>query len=90
MEKQVALVTGGNKGLGEEVVRQLAKRGMTVYLGSRGIRRGEAAAKTLLDEGLDVNPLSLDVTDNVSVESAASELRRVHGRLDVLVNNAGV
>jgi NAD(P)-dependent dehydrogenase (short-subunit alcohol dehydrogenase family) len=90
MEKKIALVTGGNKGLGKEVVRQLAKRGMTVYLGSRDAGRGEAAARSLVDEGLDVIPLRLDVTDNESTESAASELRRVHGRLDVLVNNAGV
>ena len=90
MEKQIALVTGANKGLGKEVVRQLAKRGMTVYLGSRDAGRGEEAARSLVDEGLDVIPLRLDVTDNESVVEAASELRRLHGRLDVLVNNAGV
>ena len=60
---------------------------MTVYLGSRDAGRGEDAARSLVDEGLDLIPLRLDVTDNESVESAASELRRVHGRLDVLVNN---
>jgi enoyl-[acyl-carrier-protein] reductase (NADH) len=86
MEKKIALVTGGNKGLGKEVVRQLAKCGMTVYLGSRDVGRGEAAARSLVDEGLEVIPLRVDVTDNESAESAASELRRVHGRLDVLVN----
>lgn len=90
MGKQIALVTGGNKGLGKEVVRQLAKHGMTVYLGSRDTGRGEAAARSLVEEGLDVIPLRLDVTENESVASAASELQRVHGRLDVLVNNAGV
>jgi NAD(P)-dependent dehydrogenase (short-subunit alcohol dehydrogenase family) len=90
MGKQIALVTGGNKGLGKEVVRQLAKHGMTVYLGSRDTGRGEAAARSLVEEGLDVIPLRLDVTENESVESVASELRRSHGRLDVLVNNAGV
>jgi hypothetical protein len=62
MEKQIALVTGGNKGLGKEIVRQLAKRGMTVYFGSRDAGRGEDAARNLVDEGLDVIPLRLDVT----------------------------
>jgi NAD(P)-dependent dehydrogenase (short-subunit alcohol dehydrogenase family) len=63
---------------------------MAVYLGSRDAGRGEDATRSLIDEGLDVIPLRLDVTDNESVESAVAELRRVHGRLDVLVNNAGV
>ncbi|WUD78055.1 SDR family NAD(P)-dependent oxidoreductase [Streptomyces sp. NBC_00510] len=81
----ITLVTGGNKGLGRETARRLIKLGHTVYIGSRDAARGRAAA----DE-LGAELLLLDVTDEASVTAAAEELRRREGRLDVLVNNAGV
>jgi NAD(P)-dependent dehydrogenase (short-subunit alcohol dehydrogenase family) len=84
-----ALVTGANRGLGKEVVRQLARRGMTVLLGSRDAARGAAAARDLASEG-DVRPLPLDVTAAASVAAAAARVDGEHGRLDVLVNNAGL
>lgn len=87
---QIALVTGANKGLGKEIARQLAQRGMSVALGSRDIERGEAAARDLRGEGLGVTALQLDVTDSASAARAAARLARDHGRLDVLVNNAGI
>jgi NAD(P)-dependent dehydrogenase (short-subunit alcohol dehydrogenase family) len=86
----VALVTGANKGLGKEVVRQLAGLRMTVYLGSRDAARGAAAAAGLCGDGLNVVPIQLDVTSDESVAAAAEELSGRHGRLDVLVNNAGI
>lgn len=86
----VALVTGANKGLGKEVVDQLAKLGMTVLLGSRDSLRGRVAAADLAGVGLNVVPVVLDVTDTPSIEAVADLLRREHGRLDVLVNNAGI
>jgi NAD(P)-dependent dehydrogenase (short-subunit alcohol dehydrogenase family) len=89
-EKPIALVTGANKGLGKEVARQLGKRGLRVYLGSRDRARGDVAAGELIAEGLHVVPVQIDVTDDESVAVVAGELQRRHGRLDVLVNNAGV
>ncbi|WP_327222593.1 SDR family NAD(P)-dependent oxidoreductase [Kibdelosporangium aridum] len=87
MTGSVALVTGANKSIGYEVVRELARRGMTVYLGSRNEQAGHAAAETLKDEG-DVRPVRLDVTDRETMEAAIELVRSNHGCLDVLVNNA--
>ncbi|GAA4521266.1 SDR family NAD(P)-dependent oxidoreductase [Actinoallomurus oryzae] len=88
VDRPVALVTGANKGLGKETARQLLERGMTVVMGSRDPERGIAAAGELRAGGAAV-PVQLDVTDSASVEAVADRLRRDHGRLDVLVNNAG-
>jgi NAD(P)-dependent dehydrogenase (short-subunit alcohol dehydrogenase family) len=85
----VALVTGANKGLGKETARQLAQRGATVLLGSRDPDRGAAAAADLLGGGAPVTPVQLDVTDPAGMEAVAERLHDDHGRLDVLVNNAG-
>ncbi len=90
LEGKVALITGANKGIGYEVARQLAQQGAKVFIGSRDIARGEKAAKTLCDAGLDVNMVQLDVTSTASVESAASEIESKSGVLDILVNNTGI
>jgi NAD(P)-dependent dehydrogenase (short-subunit alcohol dehydrogenase family) len=87
---RIALVTGGNKGIGREVVAQLAGLGMTVLLGARDRQRREDAAAGLRAEGLDVRPVALDVTDAASVDAAAKWIDAELGRLDVLVNNAAV
>lgn len=89
-DAKYALVTGGNKGVGHATVRQLAERGMTVLLGSRDAQLGAIAAQELADSGLSVIPLQIDITDEASVKSAAEYIRSIFGRLDVLVNNAGV
>ena len=86
-ESTIALVTGANKGLGRESVRRLAELGWTVLLGSRSPERGAEAAATLAG---DVVPIVLDVTDDESVSAAAKEVDARYGRLDVLVNNAGI
>jgi NAD(P)-dependent dehydrogenase (short-subunit alcohol dehydrogenase family) len=88
MRSGIALVTGANRGLGLEVVRQLAQRGFTTVLGSRDLEKGRAAAERL--DGLEVDPRRLDVADPDSVREVASGLRDDYGRLDVLVNNAGI
>lgn len=85
---RVALVTGASRGIGLEVVRQLAERGATVYLTARTPEGAEAAARTLGTSSGPVRPLALDVDDAESVRRAAAEVERGHGRLDVLVNNA--
>jgi NAD(P)-dependent dehydrogenase (short-subunit alcohol dehydrogenase family) len=87
---RVALVTGANRGIGFEVCRQLGQRGYVVVLGSRDRERGEVAAARLRSEGLDVVGCQLDVADAASVESAVERMRREHGRLYAVVNNAAI
>ncbi len=89
VEQQVALVTGANKGIGLEIARQLAERGYMVWMGARDAGRGQAAADTLGQERL-VRFISLDVTDELSIIAAAAMIEHESGRLDVLVNNAGI
>lgn len=85
----VALVTGANRGLGQETARQLADRGMTVVLASRDPDNASTAAG-LAAAGGAAQPVRLDVTDADTVRAAAAEIDACYGRLDVLVNNAGV
>jgi len=87
---RIILVTGANKGIGLATVRSLAEQGATVLLGSRSAERGVAAARELSASGLAVHPLQLDVTNDDSVARAAEVIRSAYGRLDALVNNAGV
>jgi NAD(P)-dependent dehydrogenase (short-subunit alcohol dehydrogenase family) len=89
-ERRVALVSGANRGLGLEISRQLATRGLYVLMGSRDEARGAAAAENLAAEGLAVEARQLDVADAESVRRLADDVRERPGRLDVLVNNAGV
>jgi len=89
-ESLVAVVTGANRGIGLEVVRQLARRGMRVVLGSRDLEKGEAAARSLsLKEGT-VFSRQLDVTDQLSIDRLLRDVTADFGQLDVLVNNAGI
>jgi NAD(P)-dependent dehydrogenase (short-subunit alcohol dehydrogenase family) len=87
---RVALVTGANRGIGFEICRQLGQRGYVVVLGSRDRERGEVAAARLRGEGLDVVGCQLDVADPASVEAAVERMRREHGRLYAVVNNAAI
>ncbi len=85
--KPVALVTGANKGIGLQIAKDLAAHGFTVLVGSRNINNGEAAAKSV---AADARAIQLDVTDQASIRAAAERIRKEFGRLDVLVNNAGI
>ncbi|MBD2259327.1 SDR family oxidoreductase [Pseudanabaena sp. FACHB-2040] len=86
----IALVTGANRGIGLEVARQLAQKGITVYLGARDLEKGRAAAQALAAEGLSIIPCQLDVTRPQDIEQVVSQIEQAHGRLDILINNAGI
>jgi NAD(P)-dependent dehydrogenase (short-subunit alcohol dehydrogenase family) len=85
--ERVALISGGNRGIGREVARQLAEQGYRVVIGSRDLAKGEQAAGEL---GENVVARQLDVTDEESVERCIASIDEDFGRLDVLVNNAGI
>lgn len=84
---RIALVTGANQGVGRQVAQELVANGLTVLVGSRSLARGELAATEI---GAGAIALQLDVTDRASIEAAARYIRREFGRLDLLVNNAGI
>jgi len=86
-DKTVALVTGANQGIGLQIAKDLAVRGLTVLVGSRSLERGEAAAREV---GLGAFALQLEVTDQASITSAAERIRNEFGRLDVLIQNAAI
>jgi len=88
--RKIALITGANKGLGFEMARQLGQAGVTVVLAARDTEKGEAAAAKLSEEGLDVQFLRLDVTKERDSSAAAVALDKQFGRLDILINNAGI
>jgi NAD(P)-dependent dehydrogenase (short-subunit alcohol dehydrogenase family) len=81
----ITLITGANKGLGFETARRLVLAGHSVYLGARDAGRGRVAAETV-----GARFLELDVTSDESVDAAARDIQRRDGRLDVLINNAGI
>lgn len=86
----VALVTGGNAGIGFHLVAQLARAGVRVVLASRDPARGAAAAADLAKDGLDVDTVTLDVTDDQSIVAAARQVADTYGGLDLLINNAAI
>jgi NAD(P)-dependent dehydrogenase (short-subunit alcohol dehydrogenase family) len=87
---KVALISGANKGLGLETSRQLGKLGYAVLLGSRDPLKGEVAARLLREDGIDAKVVKLDVNKQSDIDAAAAMVEAQYGKLDVLVNNAGV
>jgi len=87
---KIALVTGATRGIGLETVRQLARAGVHVLLAGRDRGRAVEAALSLQAEGLSVEALQLDVTDQASIDAAVEQVNQRHGVLDILVNNAGI
>lgn len=87
---KIALVTGANRGLGKEVCRQLAEQGYRVILTSRTEDKGHAALADIAREGLDIVYHQLDVNNDQSIATLKEWIINTYGRLDVLVNNAGI
>jgi NAD(P)-dependent dehydrogenase (short-subunit alcohol dehydrogenase family) len=85
--QKIILVTGGNRGIGLGICEQLIQDNHTVIMGTRDYSKGLEAAKSLT-ESIDVQPL--DITNEGHMESLAAHIKRTHGRLDVLINNAGI
>ena len=89
-ERRIALVTGATRGIGLEIARQLGRQGFVTLVGARDRTRGEAAVSRLTAEDVDAEPVPLDVTSEASIASAATTVAARFGRLDVLINNAGI
>src|SRR5215467_11393144 len=90
MTAKIILVTGSNRGIGFELVRQLAAMGHTLILSARDKTKGEKAVAQLAQQGLTVEFLSLDVSNEKSIHEAATIVKKKYDRLDVLINNAGI
>lgn len=88
--KKIALVTGANKGIGLEICRQLAQKGYHVLLGSRDEARGRKATAMLAQNGAQVEPVVVDVAEPATFETTRKLIEDRFGRLDVLINNAGI
>jgi NAD(P)-dependent dehydrogenase (short-subunit alcohol dehydrogenase family) len=88
--RKIALVTGANKGIGLEIARQLGKAGIRVLLGARNPALGEAAAARLKADGIEIRFIAIDVGKADTIQAAATVIEAEYGRLDVLVNNAGI
>ena len=89
-QKTVALITGANRGIGLETARQLGQQGLVVVLGARDEAKGAAASAELRKQDIDAHAVKLDVTSKDDVDRLAAFFTEKFGRLDVLVNNAGV
>jgi NAD(P)-dependent dehydrogenase (short-subunit alcohol dehydrogenase family) len=87
---RVALISGGNRGIGLEIARQIARRGIVAVIGSRDVAKGESAAAAILQEGYRAGVVRLDVTDGESIAKAVDDVVGRHGRIDILVNNAAI
>ncbi|BDD12095.1 short-chain dehydrogenase (plasmid) [Fulvitalea axinellae] len=88
--KRIALVTGANKGLGFETARQLGAKGITVLMASRSQEKGKAAVEKLKAEGLDVEQVQLEATNQADIQALKAYIDSNYGKLDILVNNAGI
>ena len=89
-DARIALVSGANRGIGLEIVRQLSKLGIIAVIGTRDLEKGRAGASELARDGIEAPVVALDVDDEMGAARAVAEVERRFGRCDVLVNNAAV
>jgi NAD(P)-dependent dehydrogenase (short-subunit alcohol dehydrogenase family) len=89
-DKKVALITGANRGIGFETAKQLGEQGVTVVVGARKLADAEKTVQTLKAAGIDAYAVKLDVTSGADRSAAAQYLEKTFGKLDILINNAGV
>src|ERR1700677_3650233 len=89
-DKKVALITGANRGIGLETARQLGQKGITVVVAARTLKAAKKPASTLQAEGIEAFPVQLDVTKEDDRSAAAKAVAEKYGKLDILINNAGV
>ncbi|UOY91038.1 SDR family oxidoreductase [Ectobacillus sp. JY-23] len=90
MKRKIAMVTGANRGIGFEIVKQLGRSGITVVMTARDEEKGRAACEQLKQEDLDIHFFALDVTNEVRIQEVASYVQQQFGILDILINNAGI
>lgn len=90
MDRKIAVVTGANRGIGFEICRQLAAKGISVVLTSRDEAKGRMAVAQLRSQGLEIEFYQLDVTDVSGIQRLEGFLERKYGAADILVNNAGI
>ena len=88
--QKIALITGANRGIGFETARQLGKQGIKVLVGARSVEKGKEAEATLKAEGLDAEYINIDVDNTATHATAAKEIEEKYGKLDILINNAGI
>lgn len=89
-EQKIALITGANRGIGFETARQLGKQGIKVLVGARSEENGKEAETKLKNEGFDAEFILLDVDNEATHASAAKFIEEKYGKLDILINNAGI
>ncbi len=89
-DKKMAFITGGNRGIGLETARQLGEQGVAVIIGARDIAKGEAAAAQLREQGIDASAIPYDAEDSNSPQEVCKYFEERFGKLDILINNAGV
>jgi len=90
IEKQVAIVTGGSRGIGAAIVKRLAKDGMHVVAVARNLEKLQAVCDEVISAGGSAEPVVCDIADSAAVGKMVEGVVEKHGRLDVLVNNAGI
>jgi NAD(P)-dependent dehydrogenase (short-subunit alcohol dehydrogenase family) len=88
--EKIAFITGGNKGIGLETARQLGKQGIKVVIGSRDPKNGAAAVEKLKADGVNADSITFDVTNSADYQAAYDYFNKRYGKLDILINNAGI